>query len=347
MDSEGDLYGTTAGGGANSEGAVYEIAPAPPVATLSAASLAFGGVQAGTTSASQSVTLSNTGGSTLSIASISVTGADASSFVFSNSCGTSLAEGATCTIHGHFTPASLGALTAAVTIADNAAGSPQSIALSGSGLLAAPTLSATSLSFGSLPVGTTSASQSVTLTNNGSTVMSIGSIALTGADVSSFVFSNNCGTSVAAGASCTIHGHFTPAAAGALTAAVTITDNALGTPQMIALTGTGGTPPAASLSATSITFGTQNVATTSASQSVTLTNTGGTKLVITSIAVTGPDASSFIFGNSCGTSLAAGASCTIHGHFTPAAAGALTAAITITDNAGGSPQSIALTGTGH
>src|SRR5580698_1303714 len=110
---------------------------------------------------------------------------------------------------------------------------------------------------------------------------------------------------------------------------------------------TGSATAQTTLSATSLAYGSETVGTASASQSVTLTNTGTAALAITSIAVTGADASSFVFANSCGTSVAVGASCTIHGHFTPAATGALTAAIKITDNAGGSPQSIALTGTGH
>jgi hypothetical protein len=78
-----------------------------------------------------------------------------------------------------------------------------------------------------------------------------------------------------------------------------------------------------------------------------MTNTGNGALSISSIAVTGVDASSFGFANNCGTSLAPGASCSIHGHFAPTVTGALTAAITITDSASGSPQSIALSGTGQ
>jgi hypothetical protein len=105
---------------------------------------------------------------------------------------------------------------------------------------AAPvTLSATSLSFGAVTVGSSSASQSVTLTNTGTATLTVSSIAVTGTNASSFVFANNCGTSVAVGASCTIHGHFAPTTKGALTAAITITDSAAGSPQSIALTGTG------------------------------------------------------------------------------------------------------------
>ena len=119
---------------------------------------------------------------------------------------------------------------------------------------------------------------------------------------------------------------------GAMTAAIAITDTASGTPQSIALTGTG-TNTTVSLSATSLSYGDVTVGTASASKSVTLTNTGSATLAIADIAVTGTNASSFGFANSCGTSLAAGANCSIHGHFAPAATGAMTAAITMTDMA--------------
>jgi hypothetical protein len=317
-----------------------------PVVSLSATSLSYGTQLVGTESASKSVTLTNTGTAPLTIISIAVTGTNASSFAFANTCGSSVAVGASCTIHGHFAPTATGAVSAAVTITDNAANSPQSIALTGTGEFPAVSLSASSLSYGTLLVGTESASQSVTLTNTGTAPLPIISIAVTGANASSFEFANTCGSSVAVGARCTIHGHFTPTTAGTQSAAVTITDKAGNSPQSIALSGTGELPPVASLSATSLSYSSQQVGTETASQSVTLTNTGGSALSIFSIAVTGTNASSFAFANNCGSSLAAGATCTIHGHFAPTAAGAVTAAVTITDNAAGSPQSIAVSGTG-
>ena len=319
----------------------------PTTVTLSSTSLSFGFDHVGVATPSQSVTLTNTGGSTLGVTSIAITGANASSFVFGNTCGTSLAAGASCTIHGHFDPTALGALTAAIAITDTATASPQSIALSGTGANSTTiSLSATSMSFGVALVGTSTASQSVTVTNTGAGPFIIGSFGVTGANASSFVFANTCGTSVAPGGTCTIHGHVTPATTGALTAAVTLTDNATNSPQSIALSGTGVTPTAVSLSATSLAFGTETVGASTASKSVTLTNTGTSALGIGSIAVTGANTSSFIFGNTCGASLAAGANCAVHGHFAPTTTGALTAAITITDTATGSPQSITLTGTG-
>jgi hypothetical protein len=147
-------------------------------------------------------------------------------------------------------------------------------------------------------------------------------------------------------ASCTIHGHFAPTTTGALAAVITIRDSANTSPQTITLSATGTTPPV-TLSTTSVTFPATHVGTSSASQIVTMTNTGTSVLSITSIAVTGTNASSFIFANNCGTSLALGASCTIHGHFAPTVMGVLTAAITISDSAAGSPQKFALSGTGQ
>ena len=101
-----------------------------------------------------------------------------------------------------------------------------------------------------------------------------------------------------------------------------------------------------SLSTTSLTYPSTTVGEASNSQSVTMTNTSGSALPITSIAVSGTNASSFVFANNCGTSLPAGANCTIHGHFAPAAVGAMKASIAIAYTGVGSPQTIALSGTG-
>ena len=327
--------------------AAVTVKPDTPIVTLSATTLPFGSQEVGTAGASQSVMLTNTGGAALSITSIIVSGADASSFLFVNNCGTSLAAGASCAIHGHFAPTAAGAMTAAISIIDNASGSPQTVKLSGTGYVPpAVSLSATSLSFGTERVGSATTSKSVTLTNTGGAALSITSIAVTGAGASSFAFSDSCGTSLAAGAACTIHGHFAPTTVGAIAAAITIADNADGSPQSIALSGTG-EGAIASLSATSLSFGAQAVGTASASQSVTLTNTGNEALSITGISVTGSDAASFAFSNTCGASVAAGTKCSIHGHFAPAKAGTSTAAITIADDAVNSPQSIHLSGTGQ
>ncbi len=113
--------------------------------------------------------------------------------------------------------------------------------------------------------------------------------------------------------------------------------------------GTTGPPapsPAVSLSSGSLTFSAQNIGTTSSSQSVTLSNTGNAVLSITSISRTGTNASEFGESNNCGSSVAAGANCAINVTFSPAGTGTRTAAVSIVDNASGSPHSFSLTGTG-
>jgi len=130
-------------------------------------------------------------------------------------------------------------MSAAVTVTDDAAGSPQTIALSGTGVTQQLTLSANSLWFGTITVGASSVSESVTLTNVGTGALAIASIAVTGNNPSSFVFANNCGTSLASGASCVVHGHFAPTTTGLLNAAITITSADPGSPQTILLSGNG------------------------------------------------------------------------------------------------------------
>ena len=217
----------------------------------------------------------------------------------------------------------------------------------GTGTAPVASLSPSTLTFASQTVGATSAAQTVTLNNTGNAALTLTSVALTGTNSSDFAQTNTCGSSVAAGANCSISVTFTPAASGTRTATVTLTDNATGSLQTVTLSGTGtSTTSTLSLSTTSLTFGSESVLTTSAPQSVTLTNTGSATLTISSIAVTGANASDYSQTGSCGSSIAAGANCTIAVLFTPSAAGARTAALSIADNASGSPQAVSLSGTG-
>src|SRR2546422_759984 len=138
------------------------------------------------------------------------------------------------------------------------------------------------------------------------------------------------GATVVAGASCLVNLTFTPTAASARTATVTITDDAPGSPQSVSLTGTGVTPPAATLSATSSAFGNQRVGTTSAAQNLTLTNNGGTPLNLFIINITAAHAVYSLsppgtLPISGAGSVVPGASCLVNLTFTPAATGARTA----------------------
>ena len=236
-----------------------------------------------------------------------------------------------------FKPTATGTRTGAVTITDNASPATQTVSLTGTGIAPVVSLSPTSLTFPAQAVGTSSSAQSVTLKNTGSATLSITSITVSG----DFSQTNTCGSSVAVGASCTLSVTFKPTAAGTRTGAVTITDNASPATQTVSLTGTG-TGPVVSLSPTSLTFPAQRVGTSSSAQSVTLKNTGSAGLTITSITVSGD----FSQTNTCGSSVAASASCTLSVTFKPTATGTRTGAVTITDNANPATQTVSLTGTG-
>ena len=110
-----------------------------------------------------------------------------------------------------------------------------------------------------------------------------------------------------------------------------------------------GLGPVVSLSPANLSFGPQGVQAPNVPQVVTLTNTGKLPLSITGIAVTGQNSGDFAQANNCPISpntLAAGDNCMITVYFFPVDAGTLAAAVTITDNAPGSPQNILLSGVG-
>jgi hypothetical protein len=231
-----------------------------------------------------------------------------------------------------FTPASRG-----VTI-NSASVTGINFTAQGAGSGPVVSLSATNLSFGNQPVNTTSAAQTVTLTNTGNSTLTITSIVTSG----DYAQTSTCGASVAASANCTISVKFTPTATGTRTGTITLTDNAAGSPQTISLSGTG-QGAIASLSASSLTFTNQPVNTTSTAQTVTLTNTGNSTLTITSIVASGDYAQT----STCGASVAASANCTISVTFTPTATGTRTGTITLTDNnVSVATQTISLTGAG-
>ena len=123
------------------------------------------------------------------------------------------------------------------------------------------TLSATSLKFGTIEAGTMSPVQVVTLTNTGNAVLTITQLSAASAY---HLFNDGC-TTVAAGDSCTFGVSFEPMAAGKYASAVTIADNASGSPQKVGLSGTA-TAPVVGLSPNTLSFGVQAVGTTSAVQ---------------------------------------------------------------------------------
>jgi len=310
-----------------------------PNAALSPTSLTFSTQAIGTMSAAKTVTLKNTGTTSLTITAIAIADTNAGDFAQTHTCGTSLSAGASCSVSLTFKPTASGTRTAALRVSDNAPGSPQQVALGGTGTPAK--LSATSLSFGTVAIGTTSPGKAVTLTNVGATPFTISGIAMTGTDAGDFAQTHTCGSSLAAGASCSISVTFKPTASGARSAALRVTDNAAGSPQQVPLGGIGTT---AKLFPTSLNFGTVTIGTTSPAKTVTLTNVDATTMSIAGIAITGINAGDFAQTHTCGSSLAAGASCNIIVTFKPAASGARSAALSVSDNAAGSPQTVSLNG---
>jgi dienelactone hydrolase len=317
-----------------------------PTTSVSPTSLTFTGQVVGTRSSTQQIRLTNTGYLKLNIAGISISGTNTTDFGESNNCPSVLAIGATCTIEVTFAPTQIGPRTANVAITDNAPNSPQSVALSGIGVVTGPnvTLSTTSLSFSTQLVGTSSSAQTVTLNNYGSTSLSITSISVTGADPADFAETNNCGTSVRSTGSCTISVTFQPTQSGSRAASLKLTDNAPGSPQAVALSGTG---TVVSLNPSSLSFqcNVNQHTCPPPPQSTTLTNTANSSLTINSITLTGQY---FSETNNCPANVGPHKSCTITVSFTPPSfcgyGCKYSGAISVNDNGGGSPQQVTLTG---
>jgi hypothetical protein len=195
------------------------------------------------------------------------------------------------------------------------------------------------LTFATQSIYSTSNPQNITLRNTGTDALEINSITAS----ANFSQTNNCGSSVGGGGSCTISVSFAPQAIGTLTGSVTITDNAANSPQTVSLTGVG---TLVTLNPWSLGFGGQPVGTTSPPLSVTLTNHGFRALDISGIGFMGPDAGEFAQTNTCGTTVAARSTCTLSVTFTPQGSGLRTATLGIKDNGGGSPQTLPLKGEG-
>src|SRR5581483_4561227 len=233
------------------------------VATLSPGSLSFSSQLLGTSSAAQSVTLSNTGNVALSISAISITG----DFTQTNTCAASLDPGASCTINVVFSPTTVGSRTGSLSLTSNSNTAPAPVSLTGTGLAAVAALSPSSLAFGAQTVGTSTASQAVTLTNSGNMALSISALTAAG----DFSQTNNCGTSLNAGTSCTISVVFSPTALGSRTGSLSLTSNSNNNPAPVSLSGTG-LASVAAFSPSSLIFASQSVGSSSTAQAVTLTN---------------------------------------------------------------------------
>jgi len=326
-------YGT----GVGSFGGPQGIVPVPvstpvPDAVLSPTSLTYANQNVGTPSLPQTVTVTNIGGAPLEFTRIATTG----DFAETDTCGSGVPGGSTCSLSIVFTPTVTGTRKGLLTLTGNSASGARKAGLSGTGTAPVAGVAPASLTFASQLVNTTSAAQSVTLLNTGTGPLTISAIgASTG-----FAQTNNCGSSVAPGFGCTFSVTFTPTATGTLTGALTVTDNA-GT-QTVNLGGTGAsTAPTVTVSPASVLFPAQALKTKSAAHVLTLANHSTTSLTIT-ISITGD----FADTTTCKTSLAPGTSCTVSATFTPTATGTRTGWLTFILPLPTGTQTVALTGTG-
>jgi len=324
-------FQTTSGGG--NDATIIKLIPSPNVG-LTPSSVNFGSQLVGTTSAAQTVTLTNTGNLQLNAPTISVTGTNGADFSESDTCTGILAPQAACTVTLAFTPTLFATESANVNITDNAPNSPQSVTLNGTGIASGPavTLSSTSLKFPTTKLRTRSAAQTVTLTNTGTDTLTVTSVVATG----DFTQTNTC-TTVAVGANCTITVSFFPSQINTRSGTITVTDNSSTSPQSIQLTGVG---TAVQLQPPSLNFGTIANGTSS-----TKTNLGNVSLNISSMSIGGTNPQDFSQTNTCGTSVAKGAKCTISVTFKPTVKGLRSASLSLSDDGGASPQSEFLVGT--
>jgi Putative Ig domain/Abnormal spindle-like microcephaly-assoc'd, ASPM-SPD-2-Hydin len=309
----------------------------------SPSSLNFGNQNVGTTSSPQDVTLTNNQGLALDISSIGFLGPNATDFAQTNNCGFSLVVGGSCSVSVTFTPSAIGNRTATLNIVDDVPSSPQTVSVSGTGVNSstpAVSLSPTSLTFASQILGSLSGGQKVTVTNIGTANLTIGSITAT----ANFNETDTCiGVNIAPHGTCAITVRFDPTVPGVTTGAITLTDNAGGSPQLVSVSGTGSYP--VTLTPAILIFAPQAVGTTSAPKSVTVTNNQSTALTF-SYATSGDYSASPGGPNPCGASLAARSRCTLSVTFTPSYSGSIKGALTVTHNAAYSPQEVSLGGTG-
>lgn len=300
----------------------------------------FGAQEAGTISKAQTLIATNTGTVSLSLNPISVS----SNFLEADNCPSVLQAGASCTISASFSPTATGTLSGSLVLSDASGAVSALAALNGQGTVPGLAASPSTLFFGSLPFGTTSDAQIVTVTNTGTAPLQIGDVKGSG----DFTEIDTCASkTIAPGAHCVISVTMTPTTIGMRTGAIQINNSVDGV-HAVALSGMG-QQAGVNVSPTSLAFGSLPVTSanqvTSASGTVltlAVANTGNVPLLLSSISTLGD----FSETDNCRSAVAVNSSCTITVKFVPTALGHRTGTLTISDNAGGGTQLISLEGEG-
>ncbi|MFE3264963.1 choice-of-anchor D domain-containing protein [Streptomyces sp. NPDC059215] len=198
--------------------------------TATPGALNFGSVATGSTSAAQTVTVSNPTNSAAAVSSITASG----DYSQTSTCGSSIAANGSCTVSVKFAPTATGSRTGTLTV--DAGGTTSTVSLSGTGTAPGPVLNTdpTSLSFEGTVVGSSATAQTVKVTNSGTTSATVSGVSASG----DFSQTNNCAT-LAVGASCTVNVGFKPTTGGTRNGSLTVTSNANNSPTVVSLTGSG------------------------------------------------------------------------------------------------------------
>jgi trimeric autotransporter adhesin len=282
-------------------------------------------------------------GSVVLTSSGAITGPDASSFSVTASGNLTIAPTQSVPFAITFTPSHLGLNTAALTVTDATTGYSNSIPLTGYGEPDAPSVTPSTLNFGPTEIGVQSAAQSATISAPGGDPVSVVYNSAYNPQSNFVVSSGTCATQTP----CQISVAFKPSAIGSDSESYIVTDLVTEETSVINLSGSGGVA-SVSLSSSSLTFAARDLGTTSIPQTVTLTNTGDATLTIAGETFSGANVGDFpIETNTCGSTLASGANCTIGISFDPTASGARSAVLQIMTNAASSPDKIQLMGTGN
>lgn len=326
------LYANISGGQATV--ALSGVGTAPAAIVLTPPALDFPATIVNQTAPVQNITVSNTGDNPATLQPPSISGDFA---ISANTCGTTLPAKTGCTLSITFTPTAGGPRGGILSLTDSAG--TQTAQLNGTGNApATDTLSPSALVFAQQAIGSSSAAQQVTLTNNGDVALTLISATVSPGD---FSVASVCGNSLTPHSSCVLSVAFIPTQVGMRTATLTVQDQVRA--QTISLTGTGIAPPGVSLSPSSLSFPATGVGLTAAAQTLTLTNNGGLPLNLSKTSVS----SGFLLASStCGSVLAPQAACQLIVVFAPTQAAAISGTLTLTDDAPSGSQTVNLSGTG-
>jgi hypothetical protein len=339
----GELRAATYGRGVWQIPLLTAATPAQPEISVSPTSLIFASQAVATASAPQSVTVTNTGSAPLIISQVAISQTQMplgpqSEFAETDDCiGSAVAVSQRCTVQVRFIPVATGGRSATMTIFGNVAGGQATVALSGTATAAGTVvLTPVTTNFPTTMVNATSAAQNITISNTGGAPVNLGTPAATG-DFN--ISANTCTATLPANTGCTVAIVFAPTASGSRTGSFTITSSS--DTLTASLSGNGVLPATDALAPASLAFAPQQLATSSAAQHVTLTNTGDVALTLIAAQIASGD---FVAVNSCGNSLAAHSSCSVGVIFQPKSIGSVSGALTVSDQY--RSQTVALSGTG-